>query len=81
MEILLYAILAIVGVGAAGFALIPSLAGSSRADKRMKALQGDIQANRRTAETARNRDVRRKQIQDTLKAQNVALGAAKKRVP
>ena len=81
MEILLYAILAIVGVGAAGFALIPSLAGSSRADKRMKALQGDIQANRRTAETARNRDVRRKQIQDTLKAQNDALGAAKKRVP
>ncbi len=81
MEVLLYAILAIVGVGAAGFALIPSLAGPSRADKRMKALQGDIQANRQTAETARNRDARRKQIQETLKAQNDALGRAKKRVP
>ena len=45
MEILLYALLAIVGVGAAGFALVPSLMGSSRADKRFKALQGDIQVN------------------------------------
>ncbi|MBL8598545.1 MULTISPECIES: type II secretion system F family protein [unclassified Devosia] len=81
MEVLLYAILAIVGVGAAGFALIPSLAGSSRADKRMKALQGDIQANRRNADAVRTRDTRRKQIQDTLKAQNDALGKARKNVP
>lgn len=81
MDVLLYAILAIIGVGAAGFALVPSLVGSSRADKRMKALQGDIRANRANAETARNRDTRRKQIQDTLKAQNDALGKAKRRVP
>jgi tight adherence protein B len=81
MLVLLYAILAIVGVGALGFALVPSLAGSSRADKRMKALQGDIQANRRIAETSRTRDQRRKQIQDTLKAQNEALGRTKRRVP
>ena len=81
MEILLYAFLAIVGVGAAGFALVPSLAGSNRADKRMKALQGDIRANRQNAETARNRDTRRKQIQDTLKAQNDQLSKTKRRVP
>ena len=81
MEVLLYAILAMVGVGALGFALVPSLVGSSRADKRMKALQGDIQANRRNAETSRTRDQRRKQIQDTLKAQNEALGKTKRRVP
>ena len=78
MEVLLYAILAIVGVGAVGLAFVPALAGSSRADKRMKALQGDIQVNRRNAETARNRDSRRKQIQDTLKAQNEAIGSKKK---
>jgi tight adherence protein B len=81
MEVLLYAILAIVGVAAAGFALIPSLVGSNRADKRIKALQGDIQANRRSADAVRTRDTRRKQIQDTLKAQNDALGKAKRRVP
>jgi len=81
MEILLYAFLAIVGVGAAGFALVPALAGSNRADKRMKALQGDIRANRQIAETARSRDTRRKQIQDTLKAQNDQLSKTKRRVP
>jgi tight adherence protein B len=79
--ILLYAILAIVGVAAAGYALVPALVGSSRADKRMKALQGDIQTNRRNADVARKSDSRRKQIQESLKAQNDALGKAKRRVP
>lgn len=82
MEVLLYAALAVVGVVAAGFALVPSmLGGSNRADKRIKALQGDLQANRRNADVARKSDSRRKQIQDTLKAQNDALGKAKRRVP
>jgi tight adherence protein B len=81
MEVLLYAVLAIVGVGAAGFALVPNLVGGNRADKRIKALQGDIQANRRNADVARKTDTRRKAIQDTLKAQNDALGKAKRRVP
>jgi tight adherence protein B len=74
MSPLVYAVLAIIAVAAAGFAFVPSMLGaSSSADKRMKALQGDIQANRRNAETTRNRDTRRKQIQETLKAQKVAL--------
>ena len=82
MDVLVYALLAMVGVGAAGFALVPSLlGGSNRADKRMKALQGDIQANRRNADVVRTREGRRKQIQDTLKQQNEALGKRKKRVP
>ena len=68
MEIVLLALLAAVGVGAAGLALVPSMIGSSRADKRIKALQGDIQANRRTADADRTRDNRRRQIQDQLKA-------------
>ena len=61
MTMILLAVLAIVGVGAAGLALAPSLMGSSRADKRFKALQGDIRVNRQTADAARNRDNRRKQ--------------------
>jgi tight adherence protein B len=82
MEVLLYALLAVVGVGAAGFAFVPSLLGSSRADKRFKALQGDIQANRRDADALRTRDTRRKQIQDQLKAaQNETLGKTKRRIP
>ncbi len=81
MSLLVYALLAVVGIGALGFAFVPQFLGSSRADKRMKALQGDIQANRRTADAARTRDARRKQIQDTLKQQTDALGKAKRRVP
>jgi tight adherence protein B len=81
MSPLVYALLAIIAVGAAGFALVPSLLGSNRADKRIKALQGDIQANRREADTQRTREARRKQIQDTLKAQNEAFGKRRKRVP
>jgi len=81
MNVLIYAVLAVIVVGALGFAFVPSLSGSSRADKRMKALQGDIQANRRNADAARTRDVRRRQIQDTLKQQNEALGKVRKNVP
>jgi tight adherence protein B len=80
MSVLVYVFLAVVGVSAAAFALVPSLLGSSRADKRIKALQGDIQVNRRNADAARTRDDRRKQIQQTLRQQNEAIGKIKKRV-
>ena len=80
MSPLIYALLAIVGIGAAGFALVPSLLGSSRADKRKKALQGDIQASRRQSSEDRSRDTRRKQVQQTLRAQSQAL-EKRKRVP
>jgi tight adherence protein B len=81
MNILVYVLLAAVMVGALGFAFVPSLFGTSRADKRMKALQGDIQANRRNADAARARDTRRRQIQDTIKQQTDALGRTKRRIP
>ncbi len=81
MSVLVYVLLAVIGVGAIGFAFVPGLMGSSRADKRFKALQGDIQVNRRNADVARTRDSRRKQISETLKQQNDALGKAKRRVP
>ncbi len=81
MTPLILALLAIVAVGAAGFALVPALMGGGRANKRMKALQGDIQANRRTADATRNRDTRRKEIQQTLRAQTVALERKRKNIP
>jgi tight adherence protein B len=81
MNPLVYIVLGMVGLGALVMAFVPSLMGSSRADKRMKALQGDIQANRRETSAARNRDERRKQIAQTLRQQNEALGKAKKRAP
>ena len=81
MNAIVYALLAVVCVGALGFALIPSLlGGGGRVDKRIKAMQGDIQANRRESSAARNRDSRRKDIQQTLKAQTAALEKQKKRI-
>lgn len=80
MNAIILAVLAIIGVGAAGLALVPSLLGNSRADKRIKALQGDLQANRREADANRTRDNRRKQITETLKAQNEALGKRRKAI-
>lgn len=81
MTPLILAVLAAVCVGAAGFALVPALLGGDRANKRVKALQGDIQANRRNADAARSRDSRRKEIQQTLRAQTAVLEKRKKRVP
>jgi tight adherence protein B len=79
MNPLVLALLAIIGVGALGFALVPSLLpGTNRVDKRIKAVQGDVQLQRREADASRNRDVRRKQISDTLRQQNEALGKARK---
>ena len=81
MNPLILAILAAVCVGALGFALVPSLMGSGRADKRMRAMQGDVRANRLAADTTRTRDARRKELQQTLKAQTTALERKKKHVP
>jgi tight adherence protein B len=80
MSPLVYALLAIVAVGAAGFALAPAMFGSRRADKRMRALQGDIQANRRQNSAVREREARRRSVQEALKTQNDAL-ARSKRLP
>jgi tight adherence protein B len=81
MTPLLLMLLVAVCVGAAGFALVPSLVGSSRATKRRRALQGDLQANRRVNQAERQRDSRRRQIQQTIKSQTDELNARKKRVP
>lgn len=81
MNPLVIALLAVVCVGALGFALMPSLLPSGRAEKRIKSLQGDIQANRREATASRSRETRRKEIQQTLRAQTETLEKRRKRVP
>jgi tight adherence protein B len=81
MTPLILLVLVIVCLGAAGFALVPSMVGSSRATKRRRALQGDYQANRRENQAERQRDSRRRQIQQTLKSQTDSLNNRKKRVP
>ena len=79
MAPLIIALLAVVCLGAAGFALVPGVLGGGRANKRLKLLQGDLQANRRQNQVQRTRDDRRKSVQQVLKTQNVAL-QQKKRV-
>ena len=81
MSPLVFALLAMVAVGAAGFALVPSLMGGGRATKRIKALQGDIQANRREANADRTREARRREIQQTLRQQTAQLEKRKRRIP
>ena len=78
MTTILLVILAMVTVGAAGFALVPSALGGGRAEKRRKALQGDIRVNRLEATAARSRDDRRKTVQQALKSQTDALNAKKR---
>ncbi|MCW5721726.1 MAG: type II secretion system F family protein [Devosia sp.] len=75
---ILLAVLAMISVGAAGVAFVPSVLGSSRADKRRKALQGDIRANRRDADASRVRDQRRKTVQQALKSQTDELNTKKR---
>lgn len=78
MQVLLLALLAIVCVGAAGFALVPSLLGNGRAEKRLKTFQGDIRVNRQQAATLKDRNQRRKSVQSALKAQTDALNKKKR---
>lgn len=75
MTPLVLAILVIVCVAALGFAFVPSLAGSNRADKRMKVLQADVQVRRQTVNADKVRESRRRTVQDALKQQSDALHA------
>lgn len=78
MNTILLAILAMITVGAAGFALVPSALGGGRAEKRRKALQGDLRANRLEADLVRSREDRRKSVQQAIKSQTDALNAKKR---
>ncbi|WP_127144408.1 type II secretion system F family protein [Pelagibacterium montanilacus] len=75
MSPLVLAILVIICVGALGAALVPSIVGGGRAEKRFKALQGDQQVRRVDQAASRSRDSRRRVVQDALKTQSAALNA------
>ncbi|UJW84854.1 type II secretion system F family protein [Devosia sp. SL43] len=78
MTVILLAILAMVAVGAAGFALVPSALGGGRAEQRRKALQVNTRVNRLENDAARNRDQRRKELQRSLKQQSDSLNSKKR---
>ncbi len=78
MTALLVAMLAMLTVGAAGYALVPSAFGSNRAKKRMQQFQGDLRANRIEANTTRTREERRRNVQQALKQQSDALNRKKR---
>ncbi len=78
MTALLVALLAMLTVGAAGYALVPSAFGSNRAKKRMQQFQGDLRANRLEASATRTREERRRNVQKALKQQSDALNARKR---
>jgi len=78
MTMLIIALLAMVTVAAAGFALVPSAMGGSRAKKRMKQFQGNVRVNRQENLATRSRDQRRRSVQQALKAQTDELNAKKR---
>ena len=78
MTALLVALLAMITVAAAGYALVPSAFGSSRAKKRMDQFRGDVRSNRLEATAARTREDRRRSVQQALKQQSDALNAKKR---
>lgn len=78
MTTILITVLAMLFVGALGFALVPSMLGGGRAEQRRKAFQGDTRINRLENDAVRNRDQRRKELQRTLKQQTDALNSKKR---
>ena len=79
VTLILLVVLAMVAVGAAGFAFMPSGGvGSGKAKKRLQAFQGDMRVNRLENNAVRNRDERRKTVQQALKTQTNALNAKKR---
>lgn len=80
MSPLILALLAFISIGAIGFAFVPGMLGSGRAQKRRKALQGDYQVTRAASVADRTRDTRRKTVQDALNAQNETLKKQRKKV-
>lgn len=80
-SLLVLALLGTVALAAAVFALAPLFVGANRAEKRLRAFQGDIQANRRESTAAQIRETRRKSIQQALKQQSEELGKKRRNVP
>ncbi len=82
MSPLILAILVVVCVGAAGFALVPVFASGGRAQKRLRELSTTATIGGGAAgRSERDREARRREIQDNVRKQTEALEKEKKRVP
>lgn len=81
MSPLVLAILVIVCVGAAGFALVPVFSTSNRAQKRLREFSATNVAGAPVTKSERDRDARRRSIQETVRKQTEALEKERKRVP
>ncbi len=80
MTPILLIVLVAISLGAVVFSFVPALTGDSRAEKRRKALKGGTyQAVRESLQADRQRDQRRKTVQQALKAQNDLLQKKKSR--
>lgn len=77
--LIMLVVLAMIAVGAIGFAFMPSAGISGgKAKKRLQSFQGDVRVNRLENDAVRNRDERRKSVQQALKTQTDALNAKKR---
>ncbi len=81
MSPLVLGILIFVCVGALGVAFVPSLAGSGRAGKRIKAMHASTSARSSAGGASRGREDRRRAVQQALNDQLKNNGRRKKRVP
>ncbi|RUT28199.1 type II secretion system F family protein [Arsenicitalea aurantiaca] len=83
MTPIVLAILATVCIAAAGFALLPQMLGASRAEQRLDALRGETRPapQRRINDAERQREGRRKSVQQALKAQADLEKKRRRRVP
>lgn len=77
---IVFLVLIAISLGAVGMMLVPAFSGSSRADKRRKALKGDYQVNRQNVQAERERVSRRKSVQQVLQAQSGEISKRKKSV-
>lgn len=69
MSPLLYVVLAMISVGAVGFALVPGMLGGGRAEKRRRSVQSTDRLVSRPTNPEVQRESRRKTVQAALKAQ------------
>ncbi|MEX1179772.1 MAG: type II secretion system F family protein [Cucumibacter sp.] len=81
MSSLVLIILVAVSLGAVAFAFVPGIVGGGRADKRIKALKrGDAVQDRQNIVVAKQRESRRRSVQDVLALQQAELRKRKKRL-
>ncbi len=81
MSPIVLGILIFICVGALGVAFVPSMAGSGRADKRIKALHGSSLGKSAADKLSKGKEDRRRSMQQAVAEQLKSNGKKKKRIP